>query len=216
MHYLVHSVATRPDQVRSINDFIAGEVKAHEGLFTGFGTLHPDSEDLKEDLDHLVELGLKGVKLHPDFQGFAMNGKRAEKLGELISGKNIPVLVHCGDPRYNFSNPEQMKPFLQKFPDLTVIGAHFAGWSMWDDAMKLLADAPNLMLDTCSSLMFMDRGMGEKLVRTFGADRIFWATDYPMWCGQEELERFMALDLTDEERDKILYKNAAKFLGIEE
>ena len=64
-HYLVHSVATTPEQVHSINTFIASEVKAHEGLFTGFGTLHPDSEDIDRDVEELISLGLKGVKLHP-------------------------------------------------------------------------------------------------------------------------------------------------------
>jgi len=67
VHYLVHSVATTPKQVKSINEFISEEVKAHPDLFTGFGTLHPDSEDIEADLDYLIELGLKGVKVHPDF-----------------------------------------------------------------------------------------------------------------------------------------------------
>ena len=70
-HYLVHSVATTPNQVRSINEFISDEVKSHKRLFTGFGTLHPNSEDIEGDFEHLLELGLKGVKLHPNFQQFS-------------------------------------------------------------------------------------------------------------------------------------------------
>ena len=62
VHYLIHSVATVPKQVKSINEFIASEVNAHPDLFTGFGTLHPDSENVEKDLDYLVELGLKGIK----------------------------------------------------------------------------------------------------------------------------------------------------------
>ncbi len=58
VHYLVHSVATTPKQVKSINEFIAYEVKEHNGLFTGFGTLHPDSDDIKGDVDYLLDLGL--------------------------------------------------------------------------------------------------------------------------------------------------------------
>ena len=66
VHYLVHSVATTPKQVKSINEFISEEVKARPDTLTGFGTLHPDSEDIEGDLDYIMELGLKGVKVHPD------------------------------------------------------------------------------------------------------------------------------------------------------
>ena len=60
VHYLIHSVATTPKQVKSINEFISFEVKSHPGLFTGFGTLHPDSEDIEGDLDYIIELGPEG------------------------------------------------------------------------------------------------------------------------------------------------------------
>ena len=60
VHYLIHSVATTPKQVKSINEFIAESVNQNPDLFTGFGTLHPDSESIQEDLDYLIELGLKG------------------------------------------------------------------------------------------------------------------------------------------------------------
>ena len=80
-HYLIHSVATTPKQVQSINEFISFEVKSHPDLFTGFGTLHPDSEDIEADLDYIIELGLKGVKVHPDFQQFALNEEKAFKMG---------------------------------------------------------------------------------------------------------------------------------------
>ena len=103
-HYLIHSVATTPKQVESINEFIAETVNEHPDLFTGFGTLHPDSDDIQGDFDYLIELGLKGVKLHPDFQQFAMNEERAFKIGEVVRDGKVPMLVHCGDFRYNYSN----------------------------------------------------------------------------------------------------------------
>ena len=59
--YIVQSVATTPHQVKSINEFIAGEVKKHPGRLVGLGTLHPDSADIKGDVAHLMSLGLRGV-----------------------------------------------------------------------------------------------------------------------------------------------------------
>ncbi|MCR5528988.1 MAG: amidohydrolase family protein [Saccharofermentans sp.] len=216
VHYLVHSVATVPKQVRSINEFIAEEVRSHDGLFTGFGTMHPDSEDLEGDFEHLLSLGLKGVKLHPDFQQFALDSDKAAKLGEVISKGNIPILVHCGDPRYSYSNPEQTEKFLEKFPDLKVIGAHFGGWSMWDDAIRLLPKFRNFYVDCSSSLYLMTPAKAKEIIDAFGAERVLWGSDYPMWESKAEMERFEKIDLTEEEKDLILYRNAARFLGLEE
>ena len=214
-HYLVHSVATTPKQVKSINEFIAESVNKYPDMFTGFGTLHPDSEDIQGDFDYLIELGLKGVKLHPDFQQFAMNDERAFKIGEVVSAGNVPMLVHCGDFRYNYSNPEQVKPFLDKFPEIPFIGAHFAGWSVWEEATEKLAGTPNLYVDLCSSLYALSPEAAVELIHAYGADKVLWGTDYPMWESISEMEYFKRLDLTDKERSLILYENAAKLLNLD-
>ena len=206
-HYLVHSVATTPKQVKSINEFIAESVKLHPNIFTGFGTLHPKSNDLKGDFDYLIELGLKGVKLHPDFQQFAMNDESAFRIGELVNDANVPMLVHCGDFRYNYSNPEQIKPFLEKFPDITFIGAHFAGWSMWEKATKVY-------VDLSSSLYALTPETALELIHAYGSDKVLWGTDYPMWESVSEMEYFNKIDLTEKERSQILYDNAAKLLKL--
>lgn len=215
VHYLVHSVATTPKQVNSINEFIADVVNSNPDLFTGFGTLHPDSEDIQGDFDHLIELGLKGVKLHPDFQQFAMNEKRAFRIGEIVREGGVPMLVHCGDYRYNYSNPENIKPFLDEFPQIPFIGAHFAGWSVWQEATEKLAGTPNLYVDLSSSLYDLTAETAVDLIHAYGADRVLWGTDYPMWESDSEMEYFNKLDLTDDEREMILYKNASKLLGLE-
>lgn len=215
VHYLVHSVATTPKQVKSINEFISYEVKSHNGLFTGFGTLHPDSDDIEGDFNYLCDLGLKGVKLHPDFQLFALNEKKAFDLGEVIAAGDVPLLIHCGDFRYNYSNPEQLIPFLDNFPELTVIGAHFAGWSMWEDATRQLSGRENLYVDLSSSLYALSAETANELIHAYGTDKVLWGTDYPMWDSVSEMEYFNRIDLTDEERSMILYENAAKLLKLE-
>ncbi len=215
-HYLVHSVATSPKQVKSINEFIASEVKSYKDIFTGFGTLHPDSENINEDIEHLIELGLKGIKIHPDFQKFALNKEKAFKMTEYINEKELPIMIHCGDFRYEYSNPEQLKPLLEKFPDLQFIGAHFAGWSMWEKATKELAGTPNLMVDLSSSLYALSPETAKNLIQEYGADKVLWATDFPMWDSESEMEMFNKIDLNQNEKNMILYENAAKLLGLKD
>lgn len=214
-HYLIHSVATVPAQVNSINEFIAEEVRTHEGIFTGFGTLHPDSEDIEADYAHLLELGLKGVKLHPDFQNFGLDTDRADKLAQIISKHPVPVMVHCGDPRNNLSNPPQLKAFVEKYPELTIIGAHLGGWSKWEEAVALLPGHDNLYVDCSSSLRDLTPTRAVEIFRAYGMDKVIWGTDYPMWDASIEMEYFDKLDLSSEERNLILYENAARLLHID-
>ena len=209
--YVVHSTATTVHQVRSINEYIYGEMQAHPE-FIGFMTLHNEMTDdaIEEEVELAVSRGMKGVKLHPDFQKFNIDD--AENLYRVTAGK-LPVLLHMGDRRYDFSSPERLKKMAEKYPEQVFIGAHFGGYSVWDK-VECLRDLPNVYFDTSSSLFFLDKGRASDLIHRFGPERYFFGTDFPMWKPDEELKRFLALDLTEEEREDILYNNAAKLLNV--
>ncbi len=214
-HYVVFSVATTPKQVKAINEFIADTVKGSEGLMTGLGSLHPDSDNMEDDFRHLKELGLKGVKIHPDFQKIPIDDERCERIYKLCSGV-MPVLLHTGDYRYDYSNPDRMRRILEKYPELTVIGAHFGGWSVWDEAVEKLTSYPNFYVDCSSSFYSLSPEKVREIIRKYGADKVMFATDFPMWGYEQELEFFFGLGLTEEETEKILYKNAVRVFGIDE
>ena len=101
--YLVCSTATTPHQISAINTFIRAECDKHPEFF-GYGTTHPDSADLKGDIQQIIDLGLHGVKLHPDFQEFNADSPEAFRIYELMEGK-LPLIIHCGDARYDWSAP---------------------------------------------------------------------------------------------------------------
>ncbi len=212
-HFIVQSVATTPGQVSSINKFIATAVNESNGKFTGLGTLHPDSTDIEADIDEIVALGLKGVKLHPDIQKFKMDDHRMLKIYELCEGR-LPILMHTGDHRFDYSNPNRMKPILDIYKNLTVIGAHFGGWSVWDDAVKLLSGYENFYVDCSSTFYAMSPEKAKELMMAYGTDKVLFGTDYPMWLPENEIEMFMKIDLTEEQRENILYNNAAKLFNI--
>ena len=210
---VIFSVATTPHQAGSINRFIASIAEASDGRFVGLGTLHPDSETIKEDIDQILSLGLRGVKLHPDFQKFKPDDPKCMRIFERCEGR-LPVLVHTGDARYDFSNPARISPVLSAFPSLTLIGAHFGGWSVWDAAEAMLAKYPNFYVDTSSSLYALAPERAARLLRKYGARRVLFGTDYPMWCVEDELARMEALGLTDAEKRLIFYENAARIFGF--
>lgn len=213
--FIVQSVATTVSQVKSINRFIAGEVEASKGLFVGFGTLHPDSETIEEDFEELLSLGLCGVKLHPDIQRFAINEKKCNIIYELCLRASLPILMHTGDKRYNYSNPDCLIPVLRAYPSLTVIGAHLGGWSVWREAREKLCRYGNLYVDCSSSMPFLTDDEVKRSIESFGVSRVIYGTDYPMWSPEEEIGHFLSLGYSDSEYEEMLSGNIRKIVPID-
>ena len=211
--YVVYSVATTAHQVRSINEFLKREIEAHPE-FIGFIALHQDlSEDeVIREVDWAIQNGFKGIKLHPDFQKFNIDDENAEKFYRAASGK-LPILFHIGDDRYEYSKPERLVKMAKKYPETIFIAAHFGGYRCWNDA-KLYKGLDNVYFDTCSSLPFISAERAKEIIDMLGADRFFFATDFPMWDSLTELERFNKIPLTEVERELIFSANIKRILGI--
>lgn len=211
---LVHSVATTPKQVDSINRFISQTVKDSDGRFMGFGTLHPNSEDQRADVLRLMELGLQGVKLHPDIQRFKIDDYRCLRIYELCEEFGLPILMHTGDKRYDFSNTNRLIPILETYTNLTIIGAHMGGWSLWEEASLELAGIPNLYVDCSSTMYWVPLEKTAEIIRRYGADRVLFGSDYPMWHPKDEVDMFFKLGLSEDEMRLILSENAKKLYGL--
>ena len=208
--FVVHSVAVTPKQVQSINSFIAEECAAHPEFF-GFGTLHADMDDPRGEIERIESMGLRGIKIHPDTQRFNMDDPKMMAIYEMLEGR-LPVLIHCGDYRYDYSHPRRLAAVLDQFPNLTVIGAHFGGWSIFDLAVEYL-EHRRCYLDISSSMMFLGLRRTAELIRIYGADRILFGTDFPMWSPKSELEQTLRLGLSQEELERVLYRNGMEILG---
>ncbi len=209
---IIHSVATKAEQVQSINDFIADECDAHP-QFIGFMTLHQDMTDdqLESEINRAQTRGLKGIKLHPDTQKVDMDDPRLMRIYEIAQGR-LPIIMHCGDYRYDYSHPRRMKKILHTFPDLVVNAAHFGGWSIFDLALEYLKNE-NCYVDMSSSMAFIGPRRTEELTRLYGTDRVMFGSDFPMWNPISELEIFSALNFTEAELDDLLYNNARRFIA---
>ena len=159
-------------------------------------------------------MGLKGVKLHPDIQRFKIDDYRCLKIYERCEEKNLPILMHTGDKRYDYSNPNRLLPVLKIYTGLTVIGAHLGGWSIWDEAVEKLAGLENFYVDCSSSLPYISISRAREIILSYGADRVLFGTDYPMWSPTDELATFFKLGLSDADNKKILSENAKKLFNI--
>lgn len=210
--YLVCSTATTPHQISSINKFIAEECAEHE-CFYGFGTVHPDSENIDADIEQIVSLGLHGVKIHPDFQLFNVDDRKAYPIYEQIEGK-LPILIHCGDSRYDYSAPKRVANVHRDFPKLRIMAAHLGGYQSWDEAVECLTGLENVNFDVSSSLSFLTKERAAEIIRNYGVEKCFFGSDFPMWSHEDELERFLALGLTEDENRRILADNFKEYMNV--
>lgn len=212
--YVVHSVAVDEGHVETVNNYIASECEQYKEFY-GFGTMHAAYPNKLEELNRIKNLGLRGVKIHPDTQHYNMDDPGMDEVYDYLSCEGLPLIVHCGDYRYDFSHPKRLARILNRFPKLIVVAAHFGGWSLWDLALEFLKDK-NCYLDTSSSISMLGTVRAEELIRIYGAERIVFGTDFPMWNLKDELAYFDKMSLTEEEREMIFYNNAAKILKIQE
>ena len=231
---VVMPVATSPRQVPHVNDASArmNELGAQTGVLS-FGCMHPDFDGWKEELARVRDLGLKGIKLHPQYQDTDFDDPRYLRILDRCGELGLVVLTHAGldigMPGKDNCAPEMVARVLEQVGPVKLVLAHMGGWRQWDRVEALLPGT-GVYLDTSFSLgeitplddghyrpgdlPLLDEAAFLRMVRRFGPDRILFGTDSP-WDDQETaLARLRALPLEPAELEAILGGNAKRLLGI--
>ena len=211
--HVICSVATVPEQAPRINDFIAQTAALYPERFIGFATFHPDMEDIEYEVSRVIGLGLRGVKLHPDFQKFNIDDEGCGRLYKAVENR-LPLLFHTGDRRNDFSSPRRILKIAERFPGLDMICAHFGGYTEWDEAERVLAGS-RVWVDTSSSMSFLGKKRTLELIGRFGEDRVIFGSDYPMWNPCDEVMMIKSLGLGAELTKKIFHKNIINLLRLD-
>ena len=211
--FLVCSVATKVEQVRSINQFIQEKCRKYP-QFIGLGAWHQDVTDISGEMDDIQARGLRGIKLHPDFQKFMIDDPKMLDVYREAHRRGLPILFHTGDSRTDFSSPRRLMNVIDKIPDFTCIAAHLGGYSEWEEARRELSGT-NVYIDTSSSLFKVSPQEAKENIAHFGVDHTMFGTDFPMWDPEEELERFFALGFSQEENRAMLYGNFARLFHLD-
>ena len=211
--FLVCSVATKVEQVRSINQFIQEKCRKYP-QFIGLGAWHQDITDISGEMDDIQARGLRGIKLHPDFQEFMIDDPKMLDVYKEAHRRGLPILFHTGDSRTEFSSPHRLMNVIDKLPDFTCIAAHLGGYSEWEEARRELSGT-NVYIDTSSSLFKISPEEAKENIAHFGVDHTMFGTDFPMWDPKEELERFFALGFSQEENQAMLYDNFARLFQLD-
>lgn len=207
-------VATRPDQVASINTWAASQ---NAWPMLSLGSIHPDFPGIANELRRVKDLGLPGVKLHPEYQAFSPDEPRLAPVWRTCRELGLLVLLHTGndwffDPPCHAS-PAAVARVLRAWPGLTLIAAHFGGFQHWDDVERELVGLP-LYFDTSFAAGHAPVEQFLRIVRRHGAERILFGTDAPWQDPPAVRAAFLRLPLTPDEQRAILWDNAARLLGL--
>jgi len=178
-------VATKPDQVPSINAF-ALELVAHPRVIP-FATLHPHFEDVVGEIERLVAGGVRGVKLQPFFQGFDFEDPLAREMFDLI-GDRLVVLMHGGREMIQIGpvipHGEALARLLDDFPRLALIVAHMGGYDMWEGVNEHLVGA-DVHFDLSYTFNHAPDDLILDICSRHGWEKIVFGSDFP-WQAQSE------------------------------
>ena len=209
---VVLSAATAPAQVIPANNW-AIEIKKTYDQLIPFGTIHPDFDGMEAELDRLERNNIKGLKFHPDFQGFRMDDPALYDVMEMVDDRFI-CLFHVGDvlpPDENPSCPKKLAALRKAFPKPTMIAAHMGGYRHWDYALEHLT-GENVFVDSSSVMDFVDDALLKKMFQAFGYDRVLFGSDYPLFDPGDEKDRLMRImDFSVSDIDSMM-KNAESLL----
>lgn len=209
-------IATKPSQQTVINDW-ASSLDGKDGVIS-FGSVHPDASDMLDELERIKKLGLHGVKLHPDYQGFFINEPRLDLLWDSLEHLDLPVTIHAGldplSPDVVHCMPGETKKMLCRHPKLKVILAHMGGNEHWQESYdELCGISGEIYLDT-AYILYCPDDMLTRMIRKHGADRVLFASDCPWTSPKDTFEKIDRLPLSDDEKDLIFHTNAERLLNI--
>lgn len=211
---VVLPIATKPSQFRTINEFAA---RFQEGNLLSLGSVHPDSSDYKAELKEIQAMGLKGIKLHPDYQNVYFNDIRYKRVVSYAAELDMIISVHAGMdplcPEDVHCTPQMAAEVIDEVAPGKLVLAHLGGNQQWDEVEQYLVGR-DVYLDTAVIFDYIEQEQFLRILQNHGSKKILFATDSP-WAGQKRfLDVMKNMPVTEEERVDVLGGNAERLLGL--
>ena len=211
---VVLSIATNPQQQAKVNDFAIALDRDEK--FVAFGSIHPDAPDALAELERIADAGLKGIKLHPEYQGFYVDDEKMKPIYKKISQLGLITLFHAGNdlgfpPPYH-ATPEHLRNALRWF-DAPVVAAHWGGAGYGSEVLDMLC-GEDMYFDLSFGYGVISKPIAQQIVDKHGCDRLLFGSDMPWHRPAWELRLIDTLDISDSDKEKIFWQNASKLLKL--
>ena len=200
-------VATRPSQVRSINEWVTA---INDPRIVPLGAMHPDFPEPAEEIARLASLGVRGIKLHSQNQDFSPEESRMDPIYEAVVRHDMLILFHAGGFVINEgteARPAEFARMLDEWPTMTCVLAHMGSYRYWDEVREHLLGR-DVYLDTA----YVPGNLADEqlisLIRDHGIERVMFGSDGPWTDAGVEIEHLRRIGLTEWELERLLYSNA--------
>lgn len=212
--FVISSAAMKAKNVVPGNDFLLAASKSDPD-FIPFGSFHPDMgiKEAEAELERIAELGIYGIKLHPDFQHIYIDEERLMPLYRKCAELRLPILFHVGDKNTEYSTPIRLRRVCDAIPELTVIAAHLGGYSVWDEAKDALIGT-GVYMDCSESVPYISEEQTYDLIMRHGIDRVMFGSDFPVFCTDTAFAMIDRLPFTPYEKEMLYHGTAEKLLGL--
>lgn len=211
------NIATSPKQQTAVNNSALEVKERYRGRIFPFGSVHFEAENALEELTRIKEIGLYGVKLHPDYQGFMIDDKRLFPIYDLCQQLMLPVVFHAGwdcySPGLIHAPPVLSAKVLKEFPNLKMVLAHFGGLKMWGEVETELI-GKNVWLDTAMCASYAEKSMIKRLIEKHDISKVLFGSDCPWENPKNAVEFVNSMGFSQDKLDKILFENAKNLLSI--
>ena len=215
---VVLSIATKPEQETNVNNFAISLLE--NPRIIPFGSVFPGSATAMSELERLKNAGVKGIKMHPEYQDFYIDEDRVKLVYKKCAELGLLVLLHCGGdvayrPPYH-GTPVLIEKIVSEFCDTTFIAAHMGGYDLWKDFANTVKPHDNLYIDTSmtNTEAQLDNEIGLKIFETHGVEKFLFGSDSPWERHCKSMEKLYSYGFSEEVNNKILGENAVKLLGI--
>lgn len=213
---VVCSIATNARQLPKVNGF-AIDINDLSSNLIALGSAHPDSDELEEELQRLIDHDIRGIKIHPEYMPYYIDAPEWDRVFSLCEDMGIFVVTHAG---YDFISPDRiavtpdrLAKVLDRHQKLTLVAAHLGGNRLWNEVRSILCGRENLYLDTSVPARYeYDPEMTRDIIYAHGTDKVLFGSDMPWADPKKTLDFIRSLGLSREDEEKILGKNAENLL----
>lgn len=227
-------VMTSPQQSEKLNYKLVEQKDElfKRGIIT-FGGMHPEYENYKEMLDYLYQNGIKGIKIHPPYQGLSLSDSKYLDIIRYADSLGMIVITHTGIDigiyDRNYCSCDDVLKIMEEVHPKKLVLAHMGGWGDWKEVEEKLCGLP-VYFDTAFSIGDITELPGHegeciqttnlnnedfvRMVRKHGVEKVLFATDSP-WADQSEYVRLLKeMNFSEKELEQLLYKNAQSLLEL--
>ncbi|MCL0046398.1 amidohydrolase family protein [Dehalococcoidales bacterium] len=206
------------------NDYILESVARYPRRLIGFCAVQPNSYDAAiAEIERCAKEGIRGVgEMRPDMQLFDFRDEEVmQPFIEVLIKHKLFLLTHSSEPvGHNYPGkgaitPDMLYPFIARFPDLTIVCAHWGGglpfYALMPEVKQVMS---NVFFDTAASPFLYSPQIYSQVVQLVGSDKILFGSDYPLLAPGQLIKEIRSLDLPEETKSLILSGNAQRLLGI--